>query len=370
MNRIFSFATVSLIATASFVFACSDDTADVGAQSNQQQSAGASGANAAGTGGSAAGTGGSAAGTGGSAAGSAGSNAAGTGGSGDQTCDSLGGVCTGVGDCGKGKGFITLADPGSLACVGGDDAVCCLPSCGGEVEDFVCCSDNGASFRPSCDGQKLVCLPNTSREACGGGGGSGGAGGAGGAGGGSAGTAGASGAGAGGSTIGKACTPNKAGECGADEYCDLEGTACGTNSKDGVCVLFVGDCGIGCPPPDAQPCGCDGKRYCSECVMRSQGITPAPDESFCGGPGAATGAACGGIADIKCANVDDFCDYGVDSACGTNDGMGICTAKPTTCGDGCPAPEFQICACDGQKYCNSCEINKKGLSVAAANFCK
>jgi hypothetical protein len=374
MNRLFAFATVSLLATASFAFACSDDTAAVGAQGNPQQSAGTGGS------GGAAGNGGTA----GSSSGAAGSVA--------QTCDTLGGTCTGVGSCSKGQGFLPLADAGSLACVGGEDAVCCLPSCGGAVEDFVCCSADGtASFRPSCDGQALVCLSGTSREACGGQGGGGGSGGAGGAGGtgGTGGTAGASGAGAGGSTLGKACTPNKAGECGANEYCDLTGTACGTNGKDGVCVgESLADCPIGCAPPEFQECGCDGQRYCSECVMRNQGITPAPDDSFCqGGAGAAgasgsagaggsgsagapSGATCGGLAGTTCSNPNEYCDFGDGNFCGGDDGDGTCQLKPTECGAGCPAPEFQICACDGSKYCNSCEIHKKGLSVADASFCK
>jgi hypothetical protein len=371
MNRLFAFATVSLFATASFAFACSDDTAAVGAQGNPQQSAGTGGS------GGAAGNGGTA----GSSSGAAGSVA--------QTCDTLGGTCTGVGSCSKGQGFLPLADAGSLACVGGEDAVCCLPSCGGAVEDFVCCSADGtASFRPSCDGQALVCLPGTSREACGGQGGSGGSGGAGGVGG-TGGTAGASGAGAGGSTLGKACTPGKAGECGEHAYCDLTGTACGTNGKDGVCVgESLADCPIGCAPPEFQECGCDGQRYCSECVMRNQGITPAPDDSFCQGGGAGAGGAggggaagasgaagssggkaCGGIANIAC-GPNEYCEFGVDSICGGDDSLGECMAKETDCGDGCPAPEFQLCGCDGQLYCNVCALHQNGVSSAPRSFCK
>jgi hypothetical protein len=34
------------------------------------------------------------------------------------------------------------------------------------------------------------------------------------------------------------------------------------------------------------------------------------------------------------------------------------------CGDGCPAPEFQPCASDGQRYCNECVIACKELTVA------
>ena len=40
------------------------------------------------------------------------------------------------------------------------------------------------------------------------------------------------------------------------------------------------------------------------------------------------------------------------------------------CGVGCPAPEYQICASDGQMYCNTCVIDCYGLTVAADGICQ
>ena len=40
------------------------------------------------------------------------------------------------------------------------------------------------------------------------------------------------------------------------------------------------------------------------------------------------------------------------------------------CGDGCPAPQSQPCASDGQRYCNACVIQCKGLTVVEESRCQ
>lgn len=366
MKRSFFLAIGSLSLATTLVVACADDDANVGSQGNDATAAGNAGKGGSGAGGTTtAGAGGT------TTAGTGGANTAGTGGT-TTECAAIGGTCKGVGDCGKGEGFLASTASG---CQGGS-FTCCLEACGGEVEDFVCC-DATASFRPNCDGQKLVCLPGKTREACGGGGAGGNAGGAGGTAG-TGGTAGAGGgnAGAGGATD-KTCGGIAGVKCGADEYCDYDADSqCGIADQLGLCKKLPSNCGDGCPAPEFQPCACDGNKYCNLCEINAKGLSAAP-ASFCkggaagsgGAGGAGGGKSCGGLGGGTC-GADEFCDYPEASSCGVADGTGACKAKPIDCGVGCPAPDFQPCACDGQKYCNVCEINKKGLSAAPASFCK
>ena len=73
-------------------------------------------------------------------------------------CASVGGTCVGVGDCGKGQGHLS-----STSCNKGPSIACCMPAtaCGGP-DEFNCCGGS-ATFRPSCDGGTLTCLPGQTR---------------------------------------------------------------------------------------------------------------------------------------------------------------------------------------------------------------
>jgi hypothetical protein len=71
-----------------------------------------------------------------------------------STCTQGGGQCTGVGECGKGAGFLS-----GLACGQGASIVCCMDSCGG-AEDFQCCTGK-TTFRPVCNGGQLGCESGT-----------------------------------------------------------------------------------------------------------------------------------------------------------------------------------------------------------------
>jgi hypothetical protein len=39
------------------------------------------------------------------------------------------------------------------------------------------------------------------------------------------------------------------------------------------------------------------------------------------------------------------------------------------CGEGCPAPEYWVCASDGDRYCNECVIDCYDLTVADDSTC-
>ena len=57
------------------------------------------------------------------------------------------------------------------------------------------------------------------------------------------------------------------------------------------------------------------------------------------------------------------------AACGTEDPEPVVSDPCASCGEGCPAPDAQPCASDGNRYCNSCEITCRGLQVVSDNVC-
>lgn len=67
-------------------------------------------------------------------------------------CERAGGSCVGVSACGVGEGVVS-----SKSCGGSASIQCCLPTCGGAVEDFYCCNDS-FNTRPTCNDGKLECL--------------------------------------------------------------------------------------------------------------------------------------------------------------------------------------------------------------------
>ena len=139
---------------------------------------------------------------------------------------------------------------------------------------------------------------------------------------------------------------------------------------------------------EESPCGegeaimADGRIYC---VFRSrQKITEegfsCPD-GFAFGHGYGDLAICGavegalppeffdalenahtGLAEGSCVRVS----CGLDQACDE----GVCVSDVESqclslCGEGCPAPEFQLCGEDGTLYCNTCEMACKGVAEAS-----
>lgn len=69
-------------------------------------------------------------------------------------CAMAGGTCKAANECGVGGGTIGGSD---YNC-GGSRRVCCLPTCGRDVETFECCNESHTyAPRPVCQGGKLTC---------------------------------------------------------------------------------------------------------------------------------------------------------------------------------------------------------------------
>ena len=110
--------------------------------------------------------------------------------------------------------------------------------------------------------------------------------------------------------------------------------ACGSGNTQPSVEECMDACGDGCPGPGHLVCASDGQEYCSECAIGCYGLTVA-DQSTCGG------------------QEDQSVQQCLDE-----------------CGVGCPAPEYLICASDGQKYCNTCVIECYGLTVVDQSTCQ
>ena len=53
--------------------------------------------------------------------------------------------------------------------------------------------------------------------------------------------------------------------------------------------------------------------------------------------------------------------------CGAGDQTGTCQKRPDACALGCPAPEYQVCGCDGEKYCSECDAQAAGVDAVDCN---
>ncbi|MEZ4442997.1 MAG: Kazal-type serine protease inhibitor domain-containing protein [Polyangiaceae bacterium] len=146
-------------------------------------------------------------------------------------------------------------------------------------------------------------------------------------------------------------------QCPSGQFCDYAlADQCGAADQTGLCQPIPQACNDIYQPV----CGCDGQTYGNSCDANANGVSVAAE-----GECQMQGTVCGGLAAIPCA-FGEFCYYAPGDGCGFDDGTGICQTLPQGCTEDCPG----VCGCDGQDYCNECQANAMGVSVASSGACQ
>jgi hypothetical protein len=148
--------------------------------------------------------------------------------------------------------------------------------------------------------------------------------------------------------------------CGPDQFCAYPPEAdCGRFDATGQCVDIQqgGACDLLYDPV----CGCDGKTHGNSCSARLAGVSIDYEGECTQEP---TGEVCGGLLGLECGS-NEYCDYPIETMCGSGDQQGTCKPIPNACTD----DVNPVCGCDGKTHFNACQAAAEGVSVMALGAC-